>query len=396
MSHERDSIIAYEKAIKAIVNSDCYYHAKQVEQLEPFLMAVFPTHASNIIAPTKNAAGDNQEKLFQKVFLYDTNYNSNKPALQLLLAFLYGESIGTPENHEEAFKWYKKAAEQGLAAAQYNLAFCYNKGKGTEKNLTKALKWAKKAYGQHYPNAQFLLNILLSKGIDDKYLLAKNENGEYLFNPFINKQAYEAFSGKEFVAPLSDTLILLDNLRKESQQDALNLIKSLLDCQAFPDKNLTIPADFLYPMAKKLARLLDLEDGDDSHITYVAQCLKHYYSDELDIPIVAFGIKAGTRRLLIETGRDIEKSIEQEKSEKESLQTIPSLKARIAELERKNIELTRVSEDKMDIETPQGRQWKWTYENPAKEHLRNRNARSDSDDSDESPQKRQKVENFFR
>jgi len=35
-------------------------------------------------------------------------------------------------------KWYKKAAEQGHASAQYNLAVCYENGTGVEKDEKKS------------------------------------------------------------------------------------------------------------------------------------------------------------------------------------------------------------------------------------------------------------------
>jgi len=34
------------------------------------------------------------------------------------------------KNQEEAVRWWRKAAEQGHAAAQYNLGYTYNNGEG--------------------------------------------------------------------------------------------------------------------------------------------------------------------------------------------------------------------------------------------------------------------------
>lgn len=42
---------------------------------------------------------------------------------------------------EEAFKWYKKAADQGLAGAQYSVGSAYDLGQGVEQNSEKAIKW---------------------------------------------------------------------------------------------------------------------------------------------------------------------------------------------------------------------------------------------------------------
>ena len=41
-------------------------------------------------------------------------------------------SYNLSERHLEAVKWYKKAAQQGLAEADRVLAFCYSQGYGRE------------------------------------------------------------------------------------------------------------------------------------------------------------------------------------------------------------------------------------------------------------------------
>ena len=48
----------------------------------------------------------------------------------------------------KAVKYYKMAAETGLATAQINLAECYEKGKGVTKNLAEARVWYQKAAEQ--------------------------------------------------------------------------------------------------------------------------------------------------------------------------------------------------------------------------------------------------------
>ena len=50
-----------------------------------------------------------------------------------------------------------KAAEQGIAEAQYRLGYCYEYGKGVEKSLTEAVKWYRKAADNGYPNAKYVL-----------------------------------------------------------------------------------------------------------------------------------------------------------------------------------------------------------------------------------------------
>ena len=59
----------------------------------------------------------------------------------------------------EAVKWYRKAAEQNYAPAQYNLGLCYEHGNGVAENRVEAAKWYRKAAEQNYADAQYNLGI---------------------------------------------------------------------------------------------------------------------------------------------------------------------------------------------------------------------------------------------
>ena len=61
---------------------------------------------------------------------------------QAILGYLYDMGVGVPQDHTEAVKWYTKAAEQGLAEAQYNLAGVYSDGRGVRRDYAKAYFWA--------------------------------------------------------------------------------------------------------------------------------------------------------------------------------------------------------------------------------------------------------------
>ena len=43
------------------------------------------------------------------------------------------------QDYKEAVKWYRRAADQGLAGAQYGLGFCYLNGMGVEEDSTKGI-----------------------------------------------------------------------------------------------------------------------------------------------------------------------------------------------------------------------------------------------------------------
>ena len=64
----------------------------------------------------------------------------------------------------EAVKWYRKAAEQNHAKAQYNLGVCYAHGEGVAKDQVEAAKWYRKAAEQNFAPAQFNLNVCYYNG----------------------------------------------------------------------------------------------------------------------------------------------------------------------------------------------------------------------------------------
>lgn len=68
-------------------------------------------------------------------------------------------------NYEEAFKWYEKAAEKGLDAAQWKLGYMYALGLGVEKNLEKSLYWRKMAAEQGYIVYQLEMAMSYNYGV---------------------------------------------------------------------------------------------------------------------------------------------------------------------------------------------------------------------------------------
>ena len=83
---------------------------------------------------------------------------------QYHLGVCYANGTGTAVNKQEAFYWYKMAAEQGLAEAQFNLAICYDNGEGTAVNKPEAFRWYKAAAEQGVANAQYNLAVCYDNG----------------------------------------------------------------------------------------------------------------------------------------------------------------------------------------------------------------------------------------
>jgi len=68
------------------------------------------------------------------------------------------------QNYGEAVKWYRKAAEQGDAGAQYQLGIMYEIGRSVPSDYVEAYKWFKLAadHGQEYA-AELLSSSAMSE-----------------------------------------------------------------------------------------------------------------------------------------------------------------------------------------------------------------------------------------
>jgi TPR repeat protein len=67
------------------------------------------------------------------------------------------EKYSGSADYEEAARWFKRAADQGLPEAQYQLGKCYEEGKGVSEDEVEAVKWYRKAAEQNFEPAQFEL-----------------------------------------------------------------------------------------------------------------------------------------------------------------------------------------------------------------------------------------------
>lgn len=115
--------------------------------------------------------------------LYDLNSTSNEKnpqraidwyrkaaeqglaAAQSRLGELIAEGRGVPEDPVRAFEFWRAAAEQGHAAGQYSLGLAYFRGAGTSENTELAKKWLRASAGGGYAPAQFVLGQLRNEGL---------------------------------------------------------------------------------------------------------------------------------------------------------------------------------------------------------------------------------------
>jgi TPR repeat protein len=69
----------------------------------------------------------------------------------------------SPKDEVKEVKWYRKAAEQNYAPAQYNMGVCYANGQGVAKDEAAAVKCWRMAAEQNVAPAQFRLGLLYSQ-----------------------------------------------------------------------------------------------------------------------------------------------------------------------------------------------------------------------------------------
>lgn len=95
--------------------------------------------------------------------------NDAETAYEEGLRFYFGKEVR--QNFTEAAKWFRKAAEQGHAKAQFNLGLMYGKGEGVGRNDAETVKWFQRAAEQGHPEAQVGLAAFYidGKGVEKNY-----------------------------------------------------------------------------------------------------------------------------------------------------------------------------------------------------------------------------------
>ena len=90
--------------------------------------------------------------------------NRATPTAQFSLGYMYTYGEGVLEDHVEAVKWLRKAAEQSHVEAQFSLGVMYSTGRGVSKDDAEAVRWFHKAAEQNYAPAQESLGVSYAMG----------------------------------------------------------------------------------------------------------------------------------------------------------------------------------------------------------------------------------------
>jgi len=76
---------------------------------------------------------------------------------------MYAGGVGVPRDDALAAEWFHRAADAGLAQAQYNLGVLYEHGQGVRLDGRAALVWYSRAAEQGYEPARERLDALMAK-----------------------------------------------------------------------------------------------------------------------------------------------------------------------------------------------------------------------------------------
>ncbi len=142
------------------------------------IAASFPACASVLVAllalgaaPARSADSANAYSAFERgdystaLSEFRARARKGDPYSQYNVAVFYADDgLGVAKNYEESVKWYRKAAGQGHAEAQFRLSLMYIYGYGVDANRTLARHWLQRAAEQGHRDAQHNLGFMYRAG----------------------------------------------------------------------------------------------------------------------------------------------------------------------------------------------------------------------------------------
>jgi len=87
------------------------------------------------------------------VYLFTKAAEMGLAKAQYNLGLCYYDAHGVEQDYAQAAAWYEKAAVQGHVRAQFNIGICYVHGRGVEQDAAKGVEWFRKAAEQGDVNA---------------------------------------------------------------------------------------------------------------------------------------------------------------------------------------------------------------------------------------------------
>lgn len=143
---------------------------------------------------TRGSAKDDQ----QAVAWYRKAAEQGDAQAQYVLGLMYFDGRGVVQDDQQAQAWYRKAAEQGYASAQVNLGLMHVSGRGVPKDDAQAVAWLRKAADQGNPYGQHGLGLMYMVGRG----LPKDNELAYFWFLLSSAQGYkEAILKRDLLEP---------------------------------------------------------------------------------------------------------------------------------------------------------------------------------------------------
>ncbi|MGK5094993.1 tetratricopeptide repeat protein [Deltaproteobacteria bacterium TL4] len=161
--------------ISGVTAQDCVYKLSVSNSTRGYLISITGENL-NLTGASKKTDSEGLTQAFQEAFSAPEFKTKNSELYKgasedNAKGEAYAKGLGVHKNEKEAFRWYKKSAEQGFAPAQVNLGKMYYTGKGVVQDEQEAVRWFQLAAEQGNPLGQNWLGLMyqLGDGIKQSY-----------------------------------------------------------------------------------------------------------------------------------------------------------------------------------------------------------------------------------
>ena len=90
--------------------------------------------------------------------------DAGDPLAQIRMGLRYAKGRGLPQDDEQAFLWYARAAERKVPLAQFLVAEAWFHGRGVRQDDEEALHWFQQSADQGFTRAQLMLGTMYALG----------------------------------------------------------------------------------------------------------------------------------------------------------------------------------------------------------------------------------------
>jgi hypothetical protein len=145
---------------RAVVDVSPQEQARRLRQLLERPWGKYtPVAQHNLGTICEKGTGVDQDHV-EAVRLFRLAADQGYASAQYSLGVCYTIGTGVDQDHAEAVRWFRLAADKGYAGAQYNLGVYYFNGTGVDLDDTEAVRWFRLAASQGFSNAQQALSQL--------------------------------------------------------------------------------------------------------------------------------------------------------------------------------------------------------------------------------------------